>query len=570
MSGSFFGLNIARSGLFASQRALQITGHNIANAGTPGYSRQRLNVNQSNPISLPGGEGMLGTGVDTDNIQQIRDEFLDFKIRQEFVTKGEWEARSESLQQIEAIFNEPSDSGVRKVMDEFFSALHELNKNPDNLTARAQVRERGIALTKTINYMYNQLEDMQENTDFAIETTVNQINGYAKEIAALNEQIIRYELDGSNANDLRDQRNLLIDKLSQLVDIEVQEIPISGSKDGASTLKIMINGSTLVFQEKYNKLELRPREITKNYLDRPNLLEVSWETGTSFSCVSGKLKGLLDIRDNMTGKEKGIPYYMNQLNRFSTTFAAHFNMQHGAGYGLSDSGTGIPFFNGPYLMKVASGYTLSADEKASGYKIITDASGNEYKTKDLNNSGVEFALPTDVVGSKDEEIIRNFEDKNKGFTLIKIDGNWFKTKTINAGNMDISKEIHDSLNNIAAASNADSLGEGLAGDGNNALKLNELRHDVDMFEWGSPDDFFKSVISNLGVDGQEAIRMVDNQQVLINDIDNKRQSISGVSLDEEMSNMIKFQHAYNACARMITTVDEMLDKIINGMGTVGR
>ncbi|KXG76334.1 flagellar hook-associated protein FlgK [Thermotalea metallivorans] len=528
MRSTFFGFNIARSGLFASQRALDITGHNIANANTPGYSRQRLNVTQSLPLTLPNGQGMIGSGVDTHSIQQLRDQFLDFKYRQENTSYGEWLTRGESLQQIEAILNEPSDSGIRKVMDEFYAALQELSKgsNADNLTVRAQVRQRAIALTKTLNHMYNQLADMQKNMNFAVRTTVDQINGYAEQIANLNRQIFQFELDGSRANDLRDQRNLLVDKLSELVDIEVQE-----TTDGK--FKVSINGIGLVSHFHYEKLAVEKRAVEKNYVDQKDLLEVKWENGSTFHCKSGKLRGILDIRDNISGNTKGIPYYMDRLNRFTTVFAARFNMQHRQGYGLSGAGNGIDFFNMPAVITTPPSQPL--------------------------------------IGATPEEIISNYEKNYPNKTIFQdSSGIWYEVDTVVANRIDVSSDVMNSLNNIAAALNDDGFGSALPGDGSNALELIKMRYDVNMFTWGSPDDFFKSLVSNLGVDSQEATRMTDNQQVLINQIDNNRQAISGVSLDEEMANMVKFQHAYNASARMITTIDEMLDKIINGMGIVGR
>ncbi len=532
MSSTFFGFNIARSGLYASQTSLNVTAHNIANANTEGYSRQRVEVVQSSALSLPNGEGMIGTGVTTDSIIQIRDEFLDFKIWQENESLGEWEAKYETLSQIEAIMNEPSDSGVGQVFDEFFASLQELSKNPDNLTVRAEVRQRGIALTETLNHMYNQLQDLQENIDFSIETTVEQINGYAEQIADLNEQIFKYELDGSNANDLRDQRNLLIDELSELIDIEVNEIT-DPNDPNTSRLTIKVNGTNLVSHFSYNELELSPRETKNNYVDSANLLEISWKSGDTFVAESGKLKGLLDMRDNISGDDKGIPYYMDRLNRFTTVFAANFNLQHREGYGLSGTGNGIDFFNFP--------------------STITDIGGDPYTTI-----------------SSYEDKIAKYEEDNPGKTLFLSDGTWYEVQIVEADQINISNDIDSNLNNIAAALNDDGSGSGLAGDGSNIEKLIDLRHDDDMFTWGSPEDFFNSLVSNLGVDGQSAERMKENQEVLINQIENQRQSISGVSLDEEMSNMVKFQHAYNANARMITTIDEMLDKIINGMGVTGR
>lgn len=557
---SFFGFNVARSGLFASQRALDVTSHNISNANTEGYSRQRLDIVQSFPLSLPGGKGMLGSGVNTEAIRQIRDEFLDFKIRQEFTSSGEWQARSETLQQVEAIFNEPSDSGIRKVMDEFFSALSKLSEgqNSDNLTVRTEVRQRAVALTKTLNHMYSQFEDLQANTDFAIKTTTDQINGYGKQIADLNKQIYKYELDGSNANDLRDQRNLIIDKLSELVNIEVKELKDSEG-EGSNKLRIMINGNILVSHDRYNQLITKQRELgnENNYLDVPKLLEVSWDNGSMFDCKSGKLKGLFDMRDQMEGNEKGIPYYMDRLNRFTTVFSARFNMQHGQGFGLSGAGNHNQFFNEPNL-----DYDPVTGDPTFGYKDVT--------------------TPVSAISGSDEDKIKNYEASNPGMTIFKVIDNstatpttkWFEAEIVKARDINISQDIED-LNKIAASSGYDSDGDGtldsgLPGDGSNAGKLKDLRQDTNMFTWGKPDDFFKSIISNLGVDGQEAARMTENQKVLINQIETQRMSISGVSMDEEMANMIKFQHSYNANARVITTIDEMLDKIINGMGIVGR
>ncbi len=532
MSSTFFGFNISKSGLFASQRSLNVVSHNIANANTEGYSRQRVEITQTSPLSLPNGEGMIGTGVTSGKIRQIRDEFLDFKIRQENESLGEWEARYETLSQIEAILNEPSDSGIRQVMDEFFTSLQELSKNPDNLTARAEVRQRGISLTNTLNHMYNQFRDLQENIDFAVETTVDQVNGYAEQIANLNEQIFSSELDGNKANDLRDQRNLLIDKLSELVDIDVYETT-GENNSNPGKLKIMVNGTDLVSHSNYKQLEATNRDTKKNYVDADHLLEVKWESGDPFISKSGKLKGLLDVRDNISGNEKGIPYYMDRLNRFTTVFAANFNLQHRQGYGLSGAGNNIDFFNSPSTIDPITG-------------------GDPYPSI-----------------SSYEEKISLYEEKNPGKTAFLSDGTWYETDIVESDQIFISNDIESHLNNIAAALNDDGSGSGLSGDGSNAEELIELRHDVEMFSWGSPEDFFKSLVSNLGVDGQSAKRMQNNQEVLVNQIENQRQSISGVSLDEEMTQMVKFQHSYNANARMITTMDEMIDKLINGTGRVG-
>lgn len=558
---TFFGLNISRSGLFTSQRALYVTGHNIANANTPGYTRQRLEMQASTPTKLPNGKGMLGTGVDTIHVRNIRDEFLDFKYRSENQAFGEWNVRSEVLQNIQAIMNEPSTSGIRTVMDEFYASLQQLSStsNASNLTVRALVRERGVALSKALNQMGTQLEKTQKDLDFAVRTTVDEINNIADQVSKLNKQIYIYELDGNNANDLRDQRNLLIDKLSGLINIDAFE-------DNQGKVNILVNGKALVAHDRTSELKAVTRDEKLNGVDVPGLCDVVWKDGSTFSIRGGELKGLLDARDNASGSEKGVPYYMEQLNHFAKTFAAEFNMIHRQGYGL-DGSTGVDFFE--------MGGNKFVDITSS---LVTKLAASTGLTEDE----VKESLGKGELGQEVSQIIRQLEKDGSGglsangisatgvdyqnISIVKIDGKYYITPQVTATNIRISDKVDGDLNAIAASTTY----AGLPGDGGNALKLDNLKDKATMFDWGKPGDFLKSLISNLGVDTQQAMRFASNQTVLLEQIENKRQSVSGVALDEEMTDMIRFQHAYNANARMISAIDEMLDVIINRMGIVGR
>lgn len=522
MRSTFLGFNSARSGLFAAQRALDITGHNISNVNTPGYSRQRLKQAQSNPMTLPGGTGMLGTGVDTLSINQFRNEFLDFKYRSEVLSQGYWEAKRDGLRFIEAILNEPSETGITTVIDEMFASFQELSKNPENLTTRALVRQRGIAFTNTINHMYNQFEKMAKDLNFDIQTTVTSINSYADQIALLNGQIFRSELDGSHANDLRDRRNLLIDELSKLVNVEVLEVTdvndqiMTGQEGMATTKKLVlqINGQPLVYHNRVSKLDASG-EIESTFDNQIMMKRVKWQSGDIIDVrgLKGELKALLDLRDGADGNRKGVPFYISELNRFANTFAKEINEIHKKSFGLNGdfNAIGNATDGGGYLMFTA-GKILSVDMYA-------------------------------------------------GTDLTSLDHS-----RITAKNISISLDIDIDLNKIGAST---SIGL-LPGDGSQALAMSMLRHKTGMFQEGKPEDFVKSLISNLGVDTQEAVRMAENQKHLAEQISSQKQAISGVSLDEEMSNMVRFQHAYNASARMITTMDEMLDTLINRIGLVGR
>jgi len=470
MRSTFSGFNSARSGLFAAQRALDITGHNLANVTTRGYTRQRLEQTASTPMRLYGGQGMLGTGVDTTAIHQLRNEFLDYKYRDEASALGFWDAKADGLSFIESIMNEPSDTGIAKVIDQLFESFQELGKNANNITTRTLVRQRAITFTNSINHMYNQLEKMAVDLNFDVNSMVSSINTYGKQIAQLNDQILRSEADGSNANDLRDKRNLLIDDLSKIVDVEVLEV-VNPDNPKHKQMVIKVAGKPLVYHKEFTglKTEKVPSDFFRSFDKQIDIYEIKWADGTAFDTdnITGELKALLVMRDGEGGNEKGVPYYIKELNRFVNKFANEINEIHLKGFGL-DKSTGLGFF--------------TVDGVTTGGKTIND----------------------DI------------------FTKI------------------------------------------------NASNIRLTRHKQSMFQEGKPEDFIKSLIGTLGVEAEEADRNALNQLTLLSEIENRRQSISGVHDDEELSNMIKFQHAYNASARMITTIDEMLDVVINKIGIVGR
>ncbi|MCT4509063.1 MAG: flagellar hook-associated protein FlgK [Tepidibacter sp.] len=696
---SFFGLNIAKSGLFAAQKSLNTVSHNIANANTRGYSRQRIELVSSNPLSAPNGSGMIGTGVDSKSVTQIRNEFLDVKFRGEVTSYGQWDYRRSSLEEIEAIMNEPGDSGITEVMNEFFSSFEELSKNSSSVSVRTVVRERAIAFTNSIRQMHSQFEKMLKDTDSSIESTVNQINGYARDISKLNEQIYQAEMGGSNANDLRDQRNVLLDDLSKLVDVEIDEVS-QGNENLSKKMVIAINGQPLVSHNKVDTIIMQKKSHKhKDELGIEfDIRDIMFESGSPINTnnIKGTLKAQIDMRDNLNDVDgaKGIPYYIKKLDEFVNRFTAELDVQHFAGYGLDSAGTGNLFFkdrdiskdttdstkftvnkklglneiHDPSMRKPAeiSGKSIDLKNNLSSinadtsitvtvdgvqYKIsnanlksldgtkneddlkkilndavaVAPASGNLKDKADINIvdgkisikskvlgaassieitiNGTDAASKTSVedsiglstsgvvngsnspiaansikdyiqkqkeAGKTESEAIKEWEETYEGYTLAADDeGNWYEVEKLSAKDIQISSKIEKDVDYIAVAKKHDDNGEGISGDNSNIKAMSNLRHDDSMFTWGSPDDFVTSLVSNLGVESQEAKRMRDNQSVLVNQIDNTRQSISGVSIDEEMSNMIKFQHAYNASARMITAVDEMIDVIINRMGRVG-
>ena len=211
MSESFFGLNVAVRGLFASQRNLDTVNHNLNNINTPGYSRQQSIQVASRPMALADTTGMMGTGADVIGVRRIRDEYLDFKYWSENISLGEWSAKREVLSDIETTFNEPSNSGFTRIMSDFYSALQELGKDPSSSAVRALVKQRGVTLAKYFNSTAAHFEVLQQDVNYRIQTKVEEVNSYAIQIQQLNRQIYTSELDGNTANDMRDSRALLVD-----------------------------------------------------------------------------------------------------------------------------------------------------------------------------------------------------------------------------------------------------------------------------------------------------------------------------------------------------------------------
>ncbi len=552
MGSSFFGLNIAKTGLFVSQRALQVVSHNLSNANTPGYSRQRLDTKAEWPEILPGLRGTLGRGVDSESVIQIRDAFLDKKIRKEKGKEGDWKVRSEMLKNIESIFNEPTDTGFTTVVNDFFSAIHELQKNPDSLTTRALLRQRSIAYTESVSDIYVKLGELQEQVDFQVKTTVDSVNGYAEQIRDLNKSIFLTELNLGKSNDLRDQRNLVLDKLSELVNIDYFE-------DAQNHFHVLLGGKPLVSHYDFETIKVKERTVRNNPDDLDKLSDVEWQLGGAINLNSGQLKALIDMRDNISGDKKGVPYYMDKLNHYVDRMSSELSRIHGQGFDLNGN-KGVMFFTKDGMSSAKYKDFLLEKGLNNGKpldltKQVLAGTSEDFK-EEKNNS---------IIAKNIREILQNNPDNfNKSVKFL--DNRYYLVDRVPADELKLSEDLDLDITKFAASES----GQGKPGNGHNALKMEEMRYNKQVFDWGSSDDFVKSLISNLGVDGQEADRMQKNEAFLIVEVENKRQSVMGVSFDEEVSDMIKFQHAYNANARMLTTMDELLDTVINRLGLVGR
>jgi flagellar hook-associated protein 1 len=524
MRSTFGGIEIAKRSLFSHQAALSTTGHNISNANTKGYSRQVVNLVAARPIEAPGmmrsnTAGQLGQGVEFDYIRRVRESFLDSQYYSENKYYGEWSVRRDTMEKLEAIFNEPTDSGVRQTIENFWSAWQDLSKEPDNLTARAVVKERALALVDAFNHTSKQLKDFAADITENLDVKATQINTYLGQVARLNREIFRIEGLGNDANDLRDQRDLIMDDLSKIINVTVERTE---------------NGYNL----RMGNTNLVTGYDVEEVMDADSLVAAFGSGDLS----SGEVAGMIVSRDQL------IPNYRLQLDSMIKA------MVEGDMKIKLPKGTVLP--EGTIVDGVTytgAARTLNADLEVT----VKGINGLHRLGYTLNPGGV-------VAGG-------DFFALRDGFSEF------------SAESVTLNPNIVENVRNIATSTRTymdGTVEKVITGNGDLALQIAGLRNmkvNFDPDNTGAPiltdgtfDEFFRSVIGQLGVQTQEATRQADNQQILIEQVDSRRQSVSGVSLDEEMANMIKYQHAYNAAARAMTAFDEMLDKVINGMGTVGR
>ncbi|SFQ24747.1 flagellar hook-associated protein FlgK [Salibacterium halotolerans] len=513
MTSTFHGLETALRGMRTQQAALHTTGHNISNANTEGYSRQRVNFGQTEPYpaaarNAPEIPGQIGTGVQADFVQRIREGYLDQQFRGENAQSGYWEARHSSLERMEGLLNEPSDQGLSSKMNQFYDALQDLSANPEDSGARAVVKERGIALADSFNYMSDKLSSNKADLANQIGTNEKEINSILSNINSVNKQIGSVEPNGQIPNDLYDERDRLLDDLSKRMNIEVENLEPEGLANSAAEGKVnvyLLNGEGERMTDgdgndikliDGNNLDHRTIDIESGSDNtetntsgedngRMGNVQLSWESGSGSTAdidikkSPGSLAGMLEMHDgkNAAGEDLSgtYPDLMSKLNELAYNFASNFNTQHEKG---------------------------------------TDLNGDD-------------------------------------------GGNFFTVSgTPEAATISVAEDIKENPDKIAASL------DGNAGDGSNATELSNIKSD-------HFDEEYQSLIGEYGVETSEAKQMMDNSATLRDNVDSRRMEVSSVSLDEEMTNMIQFQQAYNAAARNITAVDEMLDRIINNMGRVG-
>ena len=565
MGSSFFGFNIATQGLNVARGALSITNHNISNVETRGYSRQQAVQRASRPLSSNTGIGMIGTGSEITNIVRIREQYLDSKFLRVNGSAGHYDVKETAMKELESIFNEPSDAGFNTAIDDLFNSLQDLSKNPGDDSYKTAAVGKLDTFAKYFNTVAGEFQDFQSTINSTIETKVNQINNIGIQIQQLNNQISSLEFSGDMANDLRDQRDLLVDDLSRIVNTETKETTL---KNGTKEFKVLINGETFVDNESVRQLKVVARENKANPEDVKGLYDIKWKTGQMFNTdkpgFEGELKGYLDIRDgnnnmNLTGDVKGVlpeastdkwevsignPSRLDILDNGQITI--NNKTYKYDSFKIEDDGDIT--FNGVSPNPTAD--VKLGDKLESGES--TEYKGVPYYMNKLNDFVRTFANEFNEIHNQGQT--ESGETNKDLFT--------FKGDPKTAYNFGVSEDILNNVDNLATRYNKND------GESDNDLinDLISIKQESKAFGNGKPSTYMELVISQAGIDTKKAESFNINKENMVQSVQNQRLSNSGVDLNEEAQNMIKYQQAYNTAAKMLSVMNEIYNVTINQMG----
>ncbi len=524
-SGIFFGINIGVTALRAQQTALSVTGHNIANANTPGYSRQVANMQTNFALPVPSnnrwaGAGQIGTGVSVSEVKRVRDQFIDWQIRQETGVLEEWKARHDTLTQIETVFMEPMDTGLSELLNDFWNSWQDLSKSPDSSPVRTTVKETAIALAEAFRHSYERLENIEEGLEENMEIIKNEANSLLSQIAALNEQIKFITTGGHNPNDLLDKRDLLLDRLAELMDIEVNHVfaNVAGKvvPTGEVTVSVKVQGDETVnlvdptVENGHLVLSRNGLDITIAQQD-----ENGDVINKSLALKTGEMYGLQKTGADSKADASAVSYYKNKLDVMAEGLARILNEIHKEGLTLKQDGSGN------YI-------------KGEDFFVFKDEDGNIIDPENNSVSAKYIYLNPDI------------ESDVGHIAAGKLRDDQINPDDFYPGNNENALLIA-ALRNLRLTIVDDKLEKT---DGTGDLKF---------------DTYYQNFVSELGVATREADRMVENQATLVNQLTNRRESVAGVSIDEEMANMIKYQHAFQAASKYISVLDELAATIVNGL-----
>ncbi len=602
MASTFFGLSIATSGLRAYQASANTVANNISNVDTEGYSKQVTNIQANHALRSYTEYGTLSTGVSAESVTQVRSEYYDNKYWQYSGYQGEYNEKVTYMGQLESYFKDDSTiNGFSSIYAEFFNYLDTLRGSPADTSIRNQVISGAKNLCSYFNTVSNGLKKIQSDLNEQVKTTVDTINSIGQKIALLNDQINDVEINGSYANDMRDQRALLVDELSKIVGVEVKETKVMNSNfpdmyTGATNFTVKINGLTFVDGENYRELECVAREYKDNQNDAEGLYDIRWADNHSdfpvaSATATGSLKSLMQIRDG------------NNHSNFSGTVEkasgrqlviTNTNVQSELEMDLPSEGV-LTIGSREYTYSSFTVRTNESGEKVFSFTISSDISG----LSSLIGREAEVGESIDYKGicyyqSQMNQFLRAFtkafnDIEHKGVDLNKNPmGSFFVAENVQGVELGFSEADEEVLrsdsdsyyqltaSNIKITIKCDDpsyfatayLEDFNNGQDNQDLveQLQKLQSEVVMYRGCGGDEFLSTMISDVTVDCEEAELLSDNYDTVVNTVDKQRTSISGVDEDEEALDLAKFQNAYNLCAKVVQIMSEMYDRLITSTG----
>jgi flagellar hook-associated protein FlgK len=557
----FSGLRLALSALEAQQRSVNVAAQNVANANTPGYSRQAVNLVNIGAPSVPARYATFqgdGQGVKVDSVTRFRDQFMEIRAALEHGSMANLDQASSTMNAIQQLFNEPSDSGIQKQLSNLWAGFDDVANNPSDAAARTQLLQRADTLAASFNAVSKNLTQQRTDTISELGATVASINTMSQQIAQLNQSIKVNTIAGLAVNDLQDQRDLLANQLSEL----------SGASLRAgdfNQVNVVLNGTALVSGDTSGSLAVDSSGAST---------VLRWATDNSAANVtSGKAGGELNAINGT------IPSYLAKIDTVATTLRDQVNQVHAAMGGSlaaanqDQSAAGnlqfnVALDNGAFATVTIAGADWSGAGGAATLQaalqgaVDTAVGAGNATVAVAGGNGAPMTIGLTPTGT--HQLLVKAAGANTGFATLLgttavgsdgVGGRQFFTGT-DAATLSVSALVEGNPTAVAA-------GTAAGGPLDSSLALN-------LAEMGSSqtgvDSVYRQAIVQLGVDTQTATSRDQIQQSSTTSLDNARSQQSGVSIDEEMTNLVEFQHGYAAAARLMTTIDTMLDTLINHTG----
>lgn len=457
-------MDIGKRAMMNSQTSLQTVAHNIANKGTEGFSRQRVDQVTAPPITE--GRLQLGQGSRAAQVTRIGNPFIEKQLQAATGNMGQASAYSESMARVEQVFNEQQNKALNSYISDFFNSFRELSNNPESTTIRTIVKESAEALVKDFSRVDSQLSEVQRDMDFQLKARITEVNNMTKEVADLNQQITSVEIQGNPANDQRDRRDLLVKKLNEIMDVRVAESDTGMISVSTAGNAILVSGLDHMQLETATDDRGRTTVVAQSSPNHPS-------NDITKRIKGGMLGGLLYVRDDVVDGLK------DKMDELAFNVSNEVNSAHQLGFDRRGTQGGA-FFQG-------------LQEKAGASKFIK-----------------------------------------------------------------VNQDILNDVNRIAAAAKP-----GAPGDNTVANVISQIQYQTKMSDGTATlDDYYNSIVGELGVQAAQSNKMRESQGNILQQINTIRESVAGVSLDEEATKMIEFQKTFDASARLIRTADEMFDTVL--------